>query len=102
MSMVKSRSARTTTVPDDNRAITLDEKTRDLILNDIITSLAKNGAKSVLQTTAETKTIADKRNVMPMQVAGVRAALTRGTYGKKTTLVNARKKELNSKTASVR
>jgi hypothetical protein len=72
----------------------LSEQKRDTIRNDILDSEIKNPKQSESERAAETARIARKRKVTKMQVAGVRAALSSGTYGERSKLVARRKREL--------
>ena len=66
------------------------------IRNDLLDSFINSPRQSSEDMAAWTRKIASKRRVTRQQVAGVRAAMARGSYGTRATLLRRRRKELAS------
>jgi len=120
-SLVKHRTTKKIKVADSKRArnissndstvvliktTVVDEIVRNKILDDIIMSLARTPNQNTVKIRNETDRIAKRHKVGKFVVAGVRANLTRGTYGNQTRLIAARKAQLtklkNLKSAAVK
>lgn len=69
----------------------VERHTRDRILNDILDSWIDHPTQTKAETVAETKRLADKYEEGLFVVAGVRAALTRGSYGDYGALLSKRR-----------
>jgi len=99
-SVTSKQSARRATpasikVATPSAPVAFNESTRDKILAEILTSWAKNPHQDSSFTSQESYRIAKKFHVTNMQVAGVRSALAKGSYGATMkTLVTRRRKEL--------
>lgn len=74
----------------------LSDSRRQTVLNDLLDSLIAHPKQSIDLRASETKRIARKRRVGVMQVAGVRAALTSGSYGSVPTLLRQRRRSAAS------
>lgn len=61
---------------------TISDAESKKILNEIIASLKNNPHQTKIERAKETHRIASKLGVRPMAVAGVRANMTRGAYGR--------------------
>ena len=66
------------------------------IRDDILDSLVANRKQTPEEMAAWTRKIASRRRVTRQQVAGVRAAMSRGSYGKLSTLLRNRRKAANA------
>lgn len=69
-------------VDHDRNFDSISDTESKLILNEILASLKNNPHQTKTERSKETHRIAAKLNVKPMAVAGVRANMTRGVYGK--------------------
>lgn len=72
---------------------TIAETQRDKVLNAILDSLLDHPDQDKTFTSTETKRIAKKYNQGHMQVAGVRANLTRGSYGDLDKMLRSRRRQ---------
>lgn len=70
----------------------LTEQRVGSIRQDILDSLILNRKQTPAEMAAWTRKIASKRRATVQQVAGVRAAMSRGSYGKLATLLRNRRK----------
>lgn len=74
----------------------LTDRTRDLILWDLVDSMIENSRQTDSFRASETARIAKRRRVTNLQVAAVRANMTRGAYGSVNSLKNQRRRELKA------
>lgn len=81
---VSKHTARNNAAPEVDR---IDEDYRDQVLSEIIASYAEVPQQSKDHQGFITREIAERYNLSLWQVAGVRAALTRGRYGRQDDLV---------------
>ncbi len=70
----------------------LSEQRVNSIRQDILDTLISNRKQTPAEMATWTRKIASRRKVTVQQVAGVRAAMSRGAYGKLATLLRNRRK----------
>lgn len=75
---------------------TMTQSLRDKIRTQLIDSMIDNPRQSPSERSAETSRIARRNKVTNLQVAAIRANLTRGAYGSVSTLKSRRRKELRA------
>lgn len=86
-SQSKSRSRSAKKQSSEQKVDVIDDRTRDQVLNEIIESYVKHPDQSRKFTADLTKELAEKHGLTLFQVAGVRAALTKGKYGRPDDLI---------------
>jgi hypothetical protein len=71
----------------------MTDRQKEQVVTDILDSMIANPTQTRDFRASETARIAKRRRVTNLQVAAIRANLTRGAYGAVRTLVNRRKRE---------
>lgn len=112
MGLVKNRTSKATTqrievsrapvVPQQGETIPrVNEYVRDHILSEILDSLARYPHQTRKETVQETERIARTYKEGKYVVAGIRANLTRGTYGDSEKLIAQRRRQLQAEAREV-
>jgi len=94
--MANTASVRILPTTNNNARRSLTEAGINSILGDILDSMIKYPKQSTEERASETARIARKRKVTNLQVAAIRANLSRGTYGNVRTLMRNRKNSLSA------
>ena len=84
-------------VQSSNKKYSINESKKMKILDEMLAFLAANPNANAREIAYNSNSLAKKHRVSKMAVAGVRASLSKGSYGPKEKLIAKKKRELSKK-----